>query len=212
MKKILLCALCAASVFAQGFKIEKLGGVSTGVFDQGAAEIAAYDPATKRLFFTNAFVPAIEAMDISNPAKPVAVFRIFIPAIYGKVANSVAVKNGILAVAVEADPKTNPGSVLFYDTTGNLQGAVRVGAQPDMITFTPDGKYVMTANEGEPSLNYKEDPEGSVSIIDVSNGVIGIGQSAVRTADFKAFKKEDLDASIRIYGSLRWRPTRRRPL
>lgn len=200
MQRFLLCVLCVGAAFAQTFKIEKLGGVSTGVFDQGAAEIAAYDPATKRLFFTNAFVPAIEAMDISNPAKPVAVFRIFIPAIYGKVANSVAVKNGILAVAVEADPKTNPGSVLFYDATGNLQGAVRVGAQPDMITFTPDGKYVLTANEGEPSLNYKEDPEGSVSIIDVSNGVIGIGQSAVRTADFKAFKKEDLDVSIRIYG------------
>ena len=200
MQTILLYSLCAASLLAQDFKIEKIGGVSTGVFDQGAAEISAYDPATKRLFFTNAFLPAIEAVDISNPAKPVAVFRIFIPAIHGKVANSLAVKNGILAVAVEADPKTNPGTVLFYDTTGNLQGSVKVGAQPDMITFTPDGKSVLTANEGEPSLNYAADPEGSVSIIDISGGVIGISQSAVRTADFKAFKKEDLDASIRIYG------------
>lgn len=200
MQKFLLYSLCAASMLAQDFKVEKIGGVSTGVFDQGAAEIAAYDPATKRLFFTNAFIPAIEALDISNPAKPVAVFRIFIPAIYGKVANSIAVRNGILAVAVEADPKTAPGHVLFYDATGNLQGSVVVGAQPDMITFTPDGKSVLTANEGEPSVNYTTDPEGSVSIIDVSGGIIGIAQSAVRTADFKAFKKEDLDPSIRIYG------------
>jgi DNA-binding beta-propeller fold protein YncE len=192
--------LCVMSVLAQDFKITKLGGVSTGVFDEGAAEIAAYDPGTKRVFFVNAFLPAIEALDLTNPAKPVAVFRIFIPAIYGKVANSLAVKNGILAVAVEADPKTNPGTVLFFDTNGNLQGSVKVGAQPDMITFTPDGKSVLTANEGEPSANYKEDPEGSVSIIDVSKGVIGIKQDAVRTADFKGFKKEDLDSSIRIYG------------
>jgi len=200
MRKLLLYSLCATAVLAQEFKVEKIGGVSTGVFDQGAAEIAAYDPATKRLFFINAYVPAVEALDISDPAKPVAVFRIFIPAIYGKVANSVAVRNGIVAVAVENEPKTNPGSVVFYDNNGNLQGAVTVGAQPDVITFTPDGKYVLTANEGEPSVNYTTDPEGSVSIIDISKGVIGISQSAVRTADFKAFKKEELDPSIRIYG------------
>lgn len=199
-KKTLLCALSAAAVFAQEFKMDKIGGFATGVFDQGAAEIAAYDAPTKRLFFTNAYVPAIEALDISNPAKPVAVFRIFIPAIYGKVANSIAIKNGIMAVAVEADPKTAPGHVVFYDTNGNLQGAVEVGAQPDMITFTPDGKSVLTANEGEPANNYTADPEGSVSIIDVSKGVLGIAQSAVRTADFRAFRKEELDSSIRIYG------------
>jgi len=77
---------------------------------------------------------------------------------------------------------------------------VTVGAQPDTITFTPDGKSVLTANEGEPSDNYAADPEGSVSIINVSKGIVGISQSAVRTADFAAVKKEDLDDSIRIYG------------
>jgi len=200
MRKFILYSLGAAFLFAQDFQIRRTGGHATGVYDSGAAEIAAYDPATKRLFFVNAHVPAVEALDISNPARPVAVFRLFIPAAYGKVANSVAVRNGILAVAVEAGPKTNPGSVVFYDTNGNLQGAVQVGAQPDMLTFTHDGKYVLTANEGEPSDDYTVDPEGSVSIIDVSRGVIGLTQADVRTADFKALKKEDLDPSIRIYG------------
>ncbi len=200
MRKILLCALGAAALLAQSFRLEKIGGFATGIFDRGAAEIAAYDPATKRLFFVNANLPAIEALDISNPAKPVAVFRLFIPAIYGKVANSVAVRNGILAVAVEADPKTAPGRVLFYDAAGNLQGAVTVGAQPDMITFTPDGRYVLTANEGEPANDYAADPEGSVSIIDISRGVTGISQSAVRTAGFQSFSRESLAPSVRIYG------------
>jgi len=77
---------------------------------------------------------------------------------------------------------------------------VTVGAQPDTITFTPDGKSVLTANEGEPSDNYAADPEGSVSIINVSKGIVGISQSAVRTADLAAVKKEDLGDSIRIYG------------
>ena len=44
---------------------------------------------------------------------------------------------------------------------------MQVGALPDMLTFTPDGDYLLVANEGEPS-GYGAghvDPEGSVSII-----------------------------------------------
>jgi hypothetical protein len=34
---------------------------------------------------------------------------------YGAGVNSVAVKNGMVAVAVEADPKQSPGTVVFFD-------------------------------------------------------------------------------------------------
>jgi|SaaInlLV_10m_DNA_4_1040232.scaffolds.fasta_scaffold41564_2 hypothetical protein len=34
--------------------IKKMGSFSTGIFDDSAAEINAYDPKTKRVFITNA--------------------------------------------------------------------------------------------------------------------------------------------------------------
>ena len=65
--------------------------------------------------------------------------------------NSVAVRDGVVAIAIEAPVKTDPGRVGFYRTNGELLTTVQVGALPDMLTFTPDGDYLLVANEGEPS-------------------------------------------------------------
>ena len=56
---------------------------------------------------------------------------------FGAGPNSVAVGNGVVAVAVEADPKTDPGTVVFLNPAGKVRGSVEVGALPDMLTFTP---------------------------------------------------------------------------
>ncbi|MCB9296946.1 MAG: hypothetical protein H6559_28075 [Lewinellaceae bacterium] len=74
--------------------------------------------------------------------------------------NSVAVANGLVAVAVEADPKTDPGKVVFFDTDGNYLEEVTVGALPDMLAFSPDGALLLVANEGEPNDDYTVDPWG----------------------------------------------------
>ena len=79
---------------------------------------------------------------------------------------------GVVAVAVEAAVKTDPGKVAFLNPDGTEKApALSVGALPDMLTFTPDGKYLLVANEGEPNADYSIDPAGSVSIINVSEAL-----------------------------------------
>jgi hypothetical protein len=181
-------------------KLVKIGGFDGGAV--GAAEITAYDSASKRLFVVNGANGTVDVLDLSNPALPVRVGTIDVSS-FGAGVNSVAVNDGLVALAVESNPKTAPGTVAFY-TAATLAplSRVTVGAQPDMIVFTPDGARVMTANEGEPSgygVAGAVDPEGSISIITVNRG----GTPTVVTADFRAFNTQ-IDtlraAGVRIYG------------
>ncbi|HEX8313333.1 MAG TPA: choice-of-anchor I family protein [Chthoniobacteraceae bacterium] len=189
--------------------IAPIGTVAAGSFLTSAAEIAAHDPATQRLFVVNAQAAQIDVVDIADPTAPVLRDELSIDVTpYGKVANSVALHNGLIAVAVEAADKTEEGAVVFFDRNLQFITSVKVGALPDMLTFTPDGRYVLVANEGEPSEDYTKDPEGSVSIIDVSNGA---DQATVRTAGFTAYngmspselfhgKVPGEKPAVRIYG------------
>lgn len=182
----------------------KIDANYVGTFDsglgEGAAEIVAHDPETQRLFITNAESATVDIVDISNPQKPVKFSSIDVGTLNGVPTggpNSVAVANGIVAVAVEAATVTDPGFVAFYNADGTLLGTVNVGALPDMLTFTPDGKKILVANEGEPDDGV--DPNGSVSIIDISSGV---DSATVKTLDFTAFdaQQSQLEAAgVRIF-------------
>jgi DNA-binding beta-propeller fold protein YncE len=189
-----------------------IGVYRSNIFDSGGSEIAAYDPGTRRLFVVNLNgangsadgTPGrfIDVLDISTPSAPVRVHRINVGA-WGNQANSVAVQDGVVAVAIEADPKTSPGHVAFFTPFGTLLSVVTVGALPDMLTFTPNGQFVLVANEGEPNsygLLNSVDPEGSVSIIDMRGGVQQLTDADVTTAGFSAWNGATLDPSIRVFG------------
>ncbi|MEZ4680322.1 MAG: choice-of-anchor I family protein [Caldilineaceae bacterium] len=176
-----------------------LGSYTTGIFDEGAAEIVTYDPATQRAFVVDGGAATIDMIDISDPALPTLVSQIDITP-YGAAATSVDVHGGILAVAVpNMDTQAN-GSIVFFTTDGDFIAQVEAGALPDMITFTPDGSKVMTANEGEPNGDYDNDPEGSVTIVDISGGVESVTQANVTQVSLAQFNDATLDDSIRIFG------------
>ncbi len=199
-------ALCFAGSLHAGaavtpfqLSLTPIGTYASGVFDQSAAEIVAHDPESQRLFVVNAQSGQIDVLDARVPTALAKLFSIDLSS-FGATVNSVDVRNGLLVAAVEAPVKTDAGKAVFADIDGNVLAAVEVGALPDMVTFTPDGKRVLVANEGEPNIDYSIDPEGSVSIIDLPGDVRTLTQAHVRTAGFTQFNDAELDASIRISG------------
>ena len=181
-------------------------------FDESAAEIVAFDAPTAQLYVVNAQSESVDVVDLSAPEAPVLATTLDVAADVAAArddvasaealgaANSVAVLAGVVAVAIEADPKTDPGFVAFYQATdGSFLSAVQVGALPDMVTFTPDGSFALVANEGEPSDDYTIDPEGSISRIDLSAGAGSAQDDDVTTLGFGGFNAADLvDAGVRL--------------
>ncbi|MEM9245743.1 MAG: alkaline phosphatase, partial [Cyanobacteria bacterium P01_F01_bin.153] len=144
---------------------------------------------------------AVDVLDIRNPNQPTRLFSIDVTP-YGDGANSVDVSNGVVAIAVEveSDGVQQAGNIAFFNINGDFLRTLPVGALPDSLAFTPDGQRLVVANEGEPNDEYTVDPEGSISIIDLSNG---LEQATVATADFTAFNNQ-ADAlragGVRIFG------------
>ncbi len=171
---------------------------SIGIGGVGAAEISAYDPITQRLFVVNnSSTNKIDIIDIKNPSAPALISSIPLTSYAGAV-NSLAVSNGKLAAAIEALNKQDNGKVVVFRTDNyNEVKVVTVGALPDMITYSADGNYILTANEGEPSNDYTNDPAGTISIIEVNNNY------AVTTIDFSSFIAQEtaLKANgFRVFG------------
>jgi DNA-binding beta-propeller fold protein YncE len=165
----------------QVIALARIGRTPSQGFNVGASEIVEYDAANNRIFSVNAqsgLVDVFAATDftaLAAPAQSLDLRQMLVDngkaALVGDVgaANSLAVSGNLVAVAVEANPKTNTGWVVFLNAaTLAYVNAASVGALPDMVTFTPDGTRVLVANEGEPNVGYSIDPEGSVSVINAT--------------------------------------------
>ena len=193
-------AFAAPSLFNWQWTYQHTG---TAASQAQGSEILSFDTLNRRLWVigTDANVSSpvgrsgIDVLDLSGAL----VNSINLQSVGG--VNSVAIANGQAAVAITAPVKTNAGVVQFYNTSSFASiGSVTVGANPDSVTYTPDGSKLLVANEGEPT-NYTgaPDPVGSVSIIDAST-------LASTTADFSSFNSQA--AALRTAGVRLLDPTK----
>ena len=87
----------------------------------GGAEITAYDAKSFRMFVTNGATNQIDIVDIKNPKKPVLFGRINLAKSGVVGIQSVAVKDGIVAIAaVMSTNKAEAGRVFLADVNGKL--------------------------------------------------------------------------------------------
>lgn len=191
------------------------------------AEITAYHANSKSLFITvdTASEPSsFKRIDISGLGttalnNPTTANNLQVSVRYNVAANvndstftaggvqSLDVTGNLLAIAVQATPKTNPGVIAFYNLTSTgmptFLKKVTVGSLPDGVAFSPDGKYLVVANEGELSNSFMTDgidPEGSISIINITNGVPADSAIQLGFTDFNVGGKRasELPPAVRI--------------
>ncbi|WP_131669436.1 choice-of-anchor I family protein [Psychrobacter pygoscelis] len=175
------------------------GSYVHGGFDESAAEIIAFHPETKHSFVVNAQNQKVDVLDVKD-VNNLALLQSLDVSDIGSTVNSVAIHGDIVALAVQANIKTDNGHVVLFDAkTLERISSIEVGALPDMVTFTPDGSYLLVANEGEPDDDYRVDAEGSISIINMMD----INRPIVKTATFTEFnsqKQSLINAGVRIFG------------
>ncbi|UYM13885.1 choice-of-anchor I family protein [Endozoicomonas euniceicola] len=201
--------------------MQPVGRYASGIFHDGAAEIIGWHSGSQSVFVINSGSKTIDILDASHLnsqrlANPVTDSNLtkrglinlqrFLLGIPLGSANSLALHDDLLAVVVEAENKQEQGVLMLFEVNQSGRVAfkdyVYVGELPDMVTITPDGHYALVANEGEPSDDYKVDPEGSVSIVEIhDNGTVG----EVRRVSFADFNKGrvrhgELDKNVRVFG------------
>nr|WP_275658311.1 choice-of-anchor I family protein [Vibrio sp. Isolate25] len=181
--------------------------VADSEFDTSAAEIVAYDECSDQLFVVNAQAKRVDVMTLDAQNRPTKAAHINLSTagemanIKIGAANSVSVHNGLVAVAIENQVKQENGLIaLYHADTLELIKTYQTGALPDMVSFSKDGRYIATANEGEPNSDYSIDPEGSITLVDLASG---IEQAEVKQISFKAFNQgesrhDELMETIRI--------------
>ncbi|MEZ8324715.1 choice-of-anchor I family protein [Vibrio cyclitrophicus] len=167
--------------------------IADAPFDTSAAEIVSYDSCTDKLYVVNAQAQKVDVLSMDADSAPTSEGSIDLQSAAAAsginigAANSVSTHQGLVAVAIEnADKQQNGIIALYRSDTLELITTYTAGALPDMVSFSKDGHYIASANEGEPNSDYSIDPEGSVTLVDLTNGPL---QAKVTQIDFKAFNQ-----------------------
>ncbi|WED28621.1 choice-of-anchor I family protein [Vibrio sp. DW001] len=169
--------------------------ISNARFDKSAAEIVSYDNCTDSLYVVNAQAAQVDVLSLNQDAKPInnGVIDLQSAALHSGLnigaANSVTTHGGLVAIAVENKTKQQNGIIALYRSdTLELINTYTAGALPDMVSFSKDGRYLASANEGEPNSDYSVDPEGSVTLVDLSDGPMNANVTQI---NFRAFNSEN---------------------
>ena len=180
--------------------MQKAGGIALGTpnADGGVAEIVSFNADTNKAYVVNGQESVLNIFDVKADGSFGEAEKLNIqelmkakdPAFaYGDM-TSVAVdtETDRIAVALQDADYTKPGRIAVLNYENEIVSVYTAGVQPDMVAFAAGGRYILTADEGEPREGYgagTSDPAGTVTVADTQTG-------EVRQAGFAAFGAEEL--------------------
>ncbi|MGN1182511.1 MAG: choice-of-anchor I family protein, partial [Faecalibacillus sp.] len=185
--------------------LKYLGSYSTGAQneDGGVAEIVKYNSDNQKMYlvsgqFQSVDIVSLKDTQVDQKNSYQLDKRLDIQALalqHGFTCSDITsvdinTKLDIIAIAVQGEHYSDNGSIVLFDYDGNYITHFEAGCQPDMITFTKDGKYALTANEGEPREGYngKVDPKGSITVLTLNEK--DVTKSETQTYDFSEFDSQ----------------------
>ena len=171
--------------------VEYLSSYSTGYTDPegGVAEIVKFNKENNCMYLVSGKTQTLDIVKVNAHGSTELVKKVDIAALgtangfsAGDI-TSVDVNTGrdLVAIAVQNADYTDNGVIVTLDYEGNFVAKYEAGVQPDMVTFSPNGNCILSANEGEPREGYEAtDPMGSVTVVDLNS-------KTVQTITFETF-------------------------
>jgi hypothetical protein len=183
-----------------------LGRYNSGQFGVNAAASVAYYGGNRTAFIANRHRNLVEVLSLTNPATPTTLAALDASAAaatalsrpMGAVAAVATYDDPIatndrdrIAVTVYGQGLTSNGAVVIYKAADrSVLAVLQTGVGPTAVTFSQDGRFVVTADKGAPAPDYSVDPEGSISVVDLTPTPVAPATTAppaITVLDFRAF-------------------------
>ena len=166
-------------------QMSRTGDVALGTAnaDGGVAEIVSYNPDNNKAYVVNGQAGVLNVVTVNadgslTTEESIQVQELIGGFTYGDM-TSVAVDpvNDHVVIALQAADYAAAGRIAVLDYDGNLLKSYEAGVQPDMVTVSSDGKWILTADEGEPREGYgagTADPAGSVTLVNTETDEVKV--------------------------------------
>lgn len=149
--------------------------------DGGVAEIVKYNKYNQTMYLVSGKTQSVHIVNLNNvnsnsnttleATKTVTLESIGINDAGDITSVDVSPDGKEIAIAIQHKDYDKNGYIARFDANGQLISIHEAGIQPDMITYSPDGSLILTANEGEPRQGYEAgtvDPKGSITALDTN--------------------------------------------
>lgn len=173
----LFAPITAGAAYSDSIHVKKIASYASAAADEdgGVAEIIKYHPKSNSFYVINGKNQKIDIVSLEKGTMTKKK-EIHIPSLvnsdsftYGDV-TSISIHGDHIAAAVQHKDYSKNGVIIVMDLNGGLLHTYETGIQPDMLTYSADGNYLLSANEGEPRMGLENgvDPEGSITIVDTT--------------------------------------------